>query len=164
MRAAVTINGAGDYVVASPGSPYVGYALYAGGTAVGLVSGTPNARAVAVYNNTLFYTSAGAPTGIFMVGVAGAISTSGGQTATAVSATGTYPNSSPSTFVFQSPSVLWACDDGASTSYGVWKLTGAFGVTSSYTGELCCYEANSSSYPQPSRLLAHLRSCVYWRF
>ena len=131
----MTINGAGDYVASSPGSPYIGYAPVAGGSATALLTGSVNPRSVAVYNNTLFYTSAANPTGIFMIGAAGALSTAGGQTATLMSTNSSYPNTSPSSFVFQNSSVLWACDDGASGSYGVWRLVGTFGMASSYTGE-----------------------------
>lgn len=136
IRTAVAINAAGDYVVAGiTASPYVGYARVAGGSATALLTGASNPRSVIVYRNTLFYSTAAAPTGIYLIGTAGTLSTSGGQTASAVSATGTYPNSSPSTFMFQSPSVLWACDDGTAASFGVWMLSGTFGVASSYTGE-----------------------------
>ena len=114
----------------------MGYAPVAGGTATTLVTGAPNPRTVAVYNNTLFYTTASGTAGIFLLGTPGVISTAASQVSSAVSATGTYPNLSPSTFQFQSASVLWVCDDGAATtSYGVWKLSGTFGGVSSYTGE-----------------------------
>jgi hypothetical protein len=136
IRTAVTINAAGDYVVAGiTSSPFVGYAPIGGGSATPLLSGAANPRSVIVYSNTLFYSTAAPPTGIFLIGTAGAISTAGGQIATAVSVNGTYPNTSPSTFLFQSPSVLWVCDDGGAASYGVWKLSGTFGVANSYRGE-----------------------------
>ena len=143
-RAAVTINAVGDYAIAgSTGAPYVGYAPVGGGTATTLVSGTPNPRCVAVYNNTLFFTTASAPAGIYMLGTPGVISTASAQPSTLVTATGAYPNSSPSSFVFQSSTVLWVCDDGAAASYGVWKLSGTLGVAASYNGE---HEALSSSH------------------
>lgn len=138
IRAAVTVNAAGDYVAAgATTSPYVAYAPFTGGGATALLGTAVNPRKVAVYMNTLFYTSAATPTGIFMIGTAGSMSMAGNQAATAVSASNAnYPNTSPSSFVFQSTSVLWACDDGAAAaSYGVWKLSGAFGVGGSFVGE-----------------------------
>lgn len=137
MRAAVIINDAGDYITAGATSPpYVGYAPAAGGSATALLSAAANPRCVVVFNSTLFYSTAAAPAGVYMVGAAGVISTAGSQAATAVTGgSGSYPNNSPSSFVFGSPSVLWVCDDGASTSYGVWKLGGTFGASASFVGE-----------------------------
>lgn len=137
IRSAVMINTAGDYIVAGATvAPYVGYLPAIGGTTTTLPATVVNPRCAIVYSNTLFYSVAGAPGGVFRLGAVGVLSTAAGQASTAVSATGTYANLSPTSFVFQSSSVMWVCDDSATTTaYGVWKLSGTLGAASSFTGE-----------------------------
>ena len=136
IRAAITINAAGGYVFAGPVTPFVGYVgPFGTPTPTALPATGVNSRTVGTYAGSLFYSSASAPTSIYLLGTAGALSTAGGQAATNILATtGFYPTTnSPSAFIFQDSSTLWVCDDGAAASYGVWKLTGTIGTFAAAT-------------------------------
>ena len=130
IRSAYVANALGDVIVSGAVSPCVGYALAAGGTPTSLPATCVNSRYATVYAGSLLYSTASGTSGVYLLGTSGAWSSATGQTSTAVLASsGSYPTAnSPGKFLFQNASTLWICDDGAATSYGIWKLTGTFGT------------------------------------
>lgn len=133
IRSVYIADAAGSLIITGSGTnPCLGFVSAGGGTTTALLASCVVPRFATVFGGSLIFSSTTTPTGVYLLGTAGAWSSNTGQTATAIlAASGSYPAvNSPQQFVFQDAATLWICDDGSATSYGVWKLTGTLGTFS----------------------------------